>query len=42
MKLSFQKRFNERNHKEGYKSRFLVGIKGINGRGLKYVDLIGK
>jgi transposase-like protein len=35
-------RFNERKHKDGDKGRFLEGVKGVIGRGLKYVDLIGK
>jgi hypothetical protein len=33
-------RFNERKDTDG--GRFLKAIKGIVGKGLKYVDLIGK
>jgi transposase-like protein len=35
-------RFNERKNSGGDKGRFLEGVKGIIGRGIKYVDLIGK
>ena len=35
-------RFNERKNEDGDKGRFLEGVKGVIGRGLKYVDLIGK
>ena len=35
-------RFNERKDENGDQGRFLKGVKGIIGRGIKYVDLIGK
>jgi hypothetical protein len=35
-------RFNERRNEDGDRGRFLEGVKGVIGRGIKYVDLIGK
>ena len=35
-------RFNERKNEDGDMGRFLEGVKGIIGRGIKYVQLIGK
>ena len=35
-------RFNERKNEDSDKGRFLEAVKGVIGRGVKYVDLIGK